>query len=209
MASPKGAKNARGSALDSAHLRLHRDDEERYCTLSVWEDDGESASWRVIHTGTLDAWGGGNAKGKGGQGQTEQAIFSSLHNLVKQEKVSLLVSPDQGPVTLFEGVRVSVVMLNSAISPGELPLAVLENLHDRRQYAKDVRNVMSLLQPGLIDMGTQVKEKQRLYPSHVPSRRHIAHAVASVVWPFYTLDPVQRSGRGITDTSSTNPSMAR
>jgi len=160
MASPKGAKNARGSALDSAHLRLHRDNDERYCTLSVWEDDDECASWRVIHTGTLEAWGSANGKGRGGQAQMEQAIFSSLHNLVKQKKVVLPISPDQGNVTLFEGVRVSVMLKSSAISPGELPLAVLENLYDGRQYAKDLRNVMSLLQPGLVDMGAQVTKNK-------------------------------------------------
>ena len=44
----------------------------------------------------------------------------------------------------------------SAISGRALSATVLENLHENRKYANDLRNVMSLLQPGLVDMGAQV-----------------------------------------------------
>lgn len=140
------------------HLRLHKEGEERYCTLSTYEHDGECGSWNTLHAGCFEAWDGRKGKAKGGQkGQLEQSIFSSLHSLVMQGNVALPVSPDQGAVDLLRGVRVSVLLKASAISRGALSATVLENLHDNRKYAGDIRNVMSLLQPSIVDMGAQVR----------------------------------------------------
>lgn len=163
--SPKGAKSARQAdhACDSVHLRLHNEGEGEgcYCTLSTYEHDGECGSWNTLHAGCLEAWDGGHGKAKGGEKvQLEQSIFSSLHNLVVQDKVALPVSPDQGAVDLLRGVRVLVLLKTSAISRGALSATVLENLHDNRKYANDIRNVMSLLQPSLVDMGAQVRACQ-------------------------------------------------
>ena len=160
MASARGAKSARqaGVVLDGAHLRLHKEGEVRYCTLSSYEfDEDECGTWNALHSGWTEAWGAGHSKGKGAQKvQLEQSVLTSMYNLVARNKVALPVSADQGAITLFQGVRVSVLLKASAISGRALSATVLENLHENRKYANDLRNVMSLLQPGLVDMGAQV-----------------------------------------------------
>ena len=141
---------------DQMHFRLMKEGDERYCNFSVLED-GEVREWKAIHVGTLEGWG--SVKGKGttkAQEHWQETTLMSLYNLVRQGIVELPVSTEEGQGS-FQNVRVSVQLKAIAITETAIPVSTLENLHGGQKYASDLRKIIGWLQPGLVDMGAQVR----------------------------------------------------
>jgi hypothetical protein len=164
--------------VDTAcYLRLRKDEEERYCALSVYVEDEEFASWNELHTGTLEGWGRARARKRpagsiSGVSQTrlDEETLLSLYNLVQQQVVQLPVVA--GSIDFFERVRVSVVLKAVAITQGAVPVSELEGAGIRR-HTKDLRNVLAWLHPTFVDVGLQVQSGQRKARMHAHSRARV------------------------------------